>query len=200
MFTERTRRILPSNTVTNLKEHVKVITLRSGWTYDQPQTLNTERDEEVAKNLKSEMKEPQSEVKAAEQDAINQQFEKIKGNKGVAKPKKSKELISETYSPSIYDLPIPFLQRSRKNKDILSKKRKLEEHETMMLINESSAILQKKLSLKLKDLGNFTIPYTIGNSYFDNALCDLGASINLMPLYIFRKLGLGEAKPTTISL
>ena len=72
-------------------------------------------------------------------------------------------------------------------KDIISKKRKLEEHETVMLTEESSAILQKKVSPKLKDLGSFTIRCTIGKSYFDRALCDLGASINLMPLSIFRK-------------
>jgi hypothetical protein len=35
---------------------------------------------------------------------------------------------------------------------------------------------------------------------FEKALCDLGASINLMPLFIFKKLGLGEAKPTTVTL
>ena len=69
-----------------------------------------------------------------------------------------------------------------------------------MLIEESSAILQKKLPPKLKDPGSFTIPFTIGKSYFDRALCDLGASINLMPLSVFRKLGLGEVKSTTISL
>ena len=72
-------------------------------------------------------------------------------------------------------------------KDIISKKRKLEEHETVMLTEESSAILQKKVSPKLKDLGSFTIPCTIGKSYFDRALCDLGVSINLMPLSVFRK-------------
>ena len=85
-------------------------------------------------------------------------------------------------------------------KDIISKKLKLEENETVMLTKESSAILQKKLPPKLKDLGSFTIPCTIGKSYFDRALCDLGASINLMPLSIFRKLGLGEVRLTTISL
>ena len=53
---------------------------------------------------------------------------------------------------------------------------------------------------KLKDLGSFTIPCKIGNSIFERALCDLGASINLMPLSIFRRLGLGEAKPTTVIL
>ena len=85
-------------------------------------------------------------------------------------------------------------------KDIMSKKWKLEEHETVMLTEESSAILQKKLLPKLKDPGSFTIPCTIGKSYFDRALCDLGASINLMPLSVFKKFGLGEVKPTTISL
>nr|XP_023911338.1 uncharacterized protein LOC112022950 [Quercus suber] len=85
-------------------------------------------------------------------------------------------------------------------KDIISKKWKLEEHETIMLTEESSAILQKKMPPKLKDLGSFTIPCTIGKSYFDGAVCDLGASINLMPPSVFRKLGLGEVKPTTISL
>ena len=85
-------------------------------------------------------------------------------------------------------------------KDILSKKRRLSYFETMNLTEECSAILQRKLPQKLKDLGNFTIPYTIGNSIFERALCDLGASINLMPLSIFRRLGLGEARPTIVTL
>ncbi|XP_024021582.1 uncharacterized protein LOC112091651 [Morus notabilis] len=85
-------------------------------------------------------------------------------------------------------------------KEILSNKRKLEEYETVALTEECSAILQKKLPTKLKDPGSFTIPCTIGNSFFDKALCDLRASINLMALSVYRKLGLGEAKPTTISL
>ena len=70
----------------------------------------------------------------------------------------------------------------------------------MKLTEECSAILQKKLPQKVKDPGSFTIPCTIGKSSFDKALCDLGASINLMPLSVFKKLGLGEVKPTTISL
>ena len=53
---------------------------------------------------------------------------------------------------------------------------------------------------KLKDQGSFTILCSIGNSIFEKALCDLGASINLMSLSIFKKLGLGEANPTTITL
>ena len=85
-------------------------------------------------------------------------------------------------------------------KEILSNKRRLDEHETVMLTEESSAILQNKLPPKLKDPGSFTIPCTIGSLYFEQSLCDLGASINLMTYSIFRELGLGEAKPTRMSL
>ena len=51
----------------------------------------------------------------------------------------------------------------------------------MALSEECNAILQNKLPPKLKDLDGFTIPYAIGNSVFEKAICDLGASINLMP-------------------
>ena len=74
-------------------------------------------------------------------------------------------------------------------KDILSKKRKLGDYETVALYEECNAILQNKLPPKLKDPGNFTI----GNSVFEKSLCDLGASINLMTWLIYKKLKLGES-------
>ena len=85
-------------------------------------------------------------------------------------------------------------------KDVLSKKRKLGDYETVAMSEECSAIFQKKLQHKLKDLGSFTIPCAIGNAVFERALCDLGASINLIPWSIFKKLKLGEASPTTVTL
>ncbi|KAJ9178713.1 hypothetical protein P3X46_010573 [Hevea brasiliensis] len=85
-------------------------------------------------------------------------------------------------------------------KEILSKKRKLEDYGTVALTEECSAILQNKLPLKLKDPGSFSIPCPIGNKKIDKALCDLGASISLMLLSICKKLEIGELKPTTISL
>ena len=85
-------------------------------------------------------------------------------------------------------------------KDIMSKKQRLEDYEMMKLIEKCSAILMKKLPQKLKDPESFTIPCISGNFPFENALCDIGASINLMPLAIFQKLGLREVKPTTITL
>ena len=52
----------------------------------------------------------------------------------------------------------------------------------------------------MKDLGKFTIPCLIEGSYFDKCLCDLGASINLMPYFVFKKLGITDLEPTNISL
>ena len=74
------------------------------------------------------------------------------------------------------------------------------DYETVALTEECSAILQNKLPPKLKDPGSFTIPCTIGDQFIGKALCDLGASINLMPLSIYKKLGLNEAKPTSVTL
>ncbi|XP_075479457.1 uncharacterized protein LOC142520346 [Primulina tabacum] len=48
--------------------------------------------------------------------------------------------------------------------------------------------------------GSFSIPCMIGDVVFHKALCDLDASINLMHFSVFRKLGLGELKPTRMSL
>ncbi|XP_068312392.1 uncharacterized protein [Pyrus communis] len=85
-------------------------------------------------------------------------------------------------------------------KDAYTNKRRFLEHEKVMLSEECSAILQKKLPLKLTDPGSFMIPCTIGKSSFEKALCDLSASIKLMPYSIFKQLGLGEMKPTLVSL
>ena len=85
-------------------------------------------------------------------------------------------------------------------KDILAKKRKLGEYETVALSKEYSAILQKNFPPKLKNLSSFIVPCVVGSSIFKKALCDLGASINLMSLSIVKKISLGEARSTTVTL
>jgi len=85
-------------------------------------------------------------------------------------------------------------------KELIAKKRKLKEDETVALTEECSAIIQRKLPQKLKDPGSFTIPCTIGNLQIGKSLCDLGASINLMPLSIMKRLGIQEVKPTMMCL
>ena len=52
----------------------------------------------------------------------------------------------------------------------------------------------------MKDPRSFTIPCTIGGFEIQKALWDSGASINLMPLSVARKLSLGELTPTTVTL
>ncbi|XP_038875099.1 uncharacterized protein LOC120067627 [Benincasa hispida] len=58
-------------------------------------------------------------------------------------------------------------------KDILLKKNKFKKYEMIGLTEECSAVLQKKLPQKLKDLGSFTICCTIGSLTVARALCDL---------------------------
>ncbi|XP_058008722.1 uncharacterized protein LOC131183024 [Hevea brasiliensis] len=85
-------------------------------------------------------------------------------------------------------------------KEILSNKRRFREYETVTLIKEYNAILQSMFPSKLKNLGNFSVPSSIGKLNIDRALYDLGASVSLMPLSVCEKLKLGELKAITISL
>nr|XP_009781604.1 PREDICTED: uncharacterized protein LOC104230476 [Nicotiana sylvestris] len=53
---------------------------------------------------------------------------------------------------------------------------------------------------KLEDIGAFTIPCTIRSAKFAKSLCDLGASINLMPYLVFKTLGIGQPRSTSMRL
>ncbi|CAN6554897.1 unnamed protein product [Malus baccata var. baccata] len=82
-------------------------------------------------------------------------------------------------------------------KDVCTKKRKLVDLEKVILTEQCSAVLLHKLPPKKKNPGSFTISCTIGNCDFSSALIDLGASVNLMPYSVFKRLGEGELKPTS---
>ena len=85
-------------------------------------------------------------------------------------------------------------------KEILSKKRKIAEEGIVNLTATCSAVIKQKLAAKMKDPGCFTIPCSIGKYEFKKALCDFGASINLMPLSVVQRFSLGQLTPTTITL
>ncbi|XP_061346156.1 uncharacterized protein LOC133291844 [Gastrolobium bilobum] len=80
-------------------------------------------------------------------------------------------------------------------KEILSKKRKLTVEGSTILTGECSAIMQKNSPPKLKGLGSFSIPCTIGSMKIERVLCDLGASINVIPLSMMKKLRITEVRP-----
>ncbi|GJX04260.1 reverse transcriptase domain-containing protein [Tanacetum coccineum] len=85
-------------------------------------------------------------------------------------------------------------------KGLLSNKTRLDEACTVTMNERCSAVLLNKLLSKEKDPGSFTIPCDIRHLHTDNALADLGASISLISYMMYEKLGLGEPKPTRMSL
>ena len=85
-------------------------------------------------------------------------------------------------------------------KDILSKKRTLDEKGVVSLSSTCSAVIQKSFPMKMQDPGSFTIAYTIRNFEFGRALCDSRASINLMALSLVKRLSLEELNPKVMTL
>ena len=79
-------------------------------------------------------------------------------------------------------------------KELCTNKRKLKGNKVVNVGENVSAVLQQKLPPKCKDPGSFTIPCIIGNTRFNKVMLDLGASINVMPSYIYDSLNLGPLK------
>ncbi|GKC73305.1 hypothetical protein Tco_1119188, partial [Tanacetum coccineum] len=75
-------------------------------------------------------------------------------------------------------------------KELVSNKHKLEHISAAFLSDESSAMIQNKVPPKLGDPGSFLISYNINKAFYCNALANLGASINLMPYFLYAKLSL----------
>jgi hypothetical protein len=68
------------------------------------------------------------------------------------------------------------------------------------LTEQVSSILQCRLPIKYKDPGCPTISCTTGVNHIEKALLDLGDSANLIPYSVYLQLGLGELKPTSMTL
>ena len=85
-------------------------------------------------------------------------------------------------------------------KDLCTIKKGLGMEKKAFLTEQVSAIIQSKNPVKYKDPGSPTISVNIGGNCIDKSLLDLGASVNLMPYSVYKQLGLGELKPTNITL
>ncbi|XP_016463836.2 uncharacterized protein LOC107786852 [Nicotiana tabacum] len=103
-------------------------------------------------------------------------------------------------------ISVPFVEALEKMpgyakfmKDLVTKKKNVN-FETIKVTHQCSAIISQTGVNKIEDPGAFTIPCAIGLTSFAKVLCDLGASINLMPYTIFKKLGLGDPRPTSMKL
>ena len=85
-------------------------------------------------------------------------------------------------------------------KDMCTVKKGLGIEKKAFLTDQVSAIIQSKTPIKYKDPGSPTISVNIGGTCIDKALLDLGANVNLLPYSVYKQLGLGELKPTNITL
>ncbi|XP_027158369.1 uncharacterized protein LOC113759989 [Coffea eugenioides] len=206
---------LSSKTEVNPREHVKAITPRSGKEVGEPPVVEHEKEGERRENKQlSELGEDGKKIKGKEN------MEENEPKMGETTPIPPPVPFPQRLKPSRNDkefekfvnifkqlhINIPFIDAilqipsyAKFLKEIMTKERKLVDSETIALTEECSAIIQDKLPPKLKDPGSFTVPCTIGNVEFSKVLCDLSASVSLIPLTVARQLGLKELKRTNIS-
>ena len=216
LLIERQPGSLLTNSEVNLRrdgnEHVKAVTLRSGKELEEQEQSPVIEKVENEKVIQPGPSDDADREQPQEKQSAGNTIE-VRDNPPIPYPQRLKKHKLDKQFTKFMEvfkklhINIPFANALEQMpsyvkfmKDILSQKRRLADFEIVHLTEECSAILQRKLPQKLKDPGSFTIPCTIGNAIFERALCDLGASINLMPLSIFKSLGLGEARPTTVTL
>ncbi|XP_019224579.1 PREDICTED: uncharacterized protein LOC109206228 [Nicotiana attenuata] len=156
---------------------------------------NPKKSEKPAEEAVAEQPPP---LVARPPSPFPQRFQKMKDNTAY---KKFLDILKQV---QINILLVDILQEVPKYakyiKDIVANRRRLTEFETVALTEECISRIQSKLPQKLKDPGSFTIQILIGKHAVRRALCDLGVSINLMLLFVFRQLGMGEPRSTTVIL
>nr|GEU76047.1 reverse transcriptase domain-containing protein [Tanacetum cinerariifolium] len=121
--------------------------------------------------------------------------------------KKVKPIINEDDIPMSREEEAKFMQTffgmpnyGKFLKELISNKHKIEQISAAFLSDESSSMIQNKVSPKLGDPESFLIPCNFNKTFSYNALADLGASINLMPYLLYAKLSLETLKPTKMSV
>ncbi|GJV99593.1 reverse transcriptase domain-containing protein [Tanacetum coccineum] len=221
---------LPSNTVANPKGELKAITTRSGLVLDGPTVpmpppfINPEEDERVEETLTDPehgeytIKVPPPQVQKAKPPSqrnfvihqrdpryphipypsrMNQEKQKEKDEVQIHKFWQMFKQLHINISLADALILIPKYQKMLKS--LLSNKEKLIELANTPLNENCSAVILKKLPEKLGDPGKFLIPCGFSELKC-KALADLGASINLMPLSVWKELGLPELISTQMTL
>nr|GEV15116.1 reverse transcriptase domain-containing protein [Tanacetum cinerariifolium] len=223
-------RPLLSNTIANPKGKLKSITTRSGIVLDGPSVsmpppfINQEEDERVEETLTDSefgeftIKVPPPLVQKlkppSQRNYVVHQMDPLHPNipyplrmhkqkqqeKDEVQIHKFWQMFKQLHiNITLADALILILNYHKMLKALLSNKEKLLELTNSLLNENCSAVILKKLLEKLKDLGKFLI--LCGFSELKcKALADLGASINLMPLFVWKKIGLPELISTRMTL
>nr|GEU85986.1 hypothetical protein [Tanacetum cinerariifolium] len=202
MNTASTSRLgsLPSNTVANPKGELKAITTRSGLVTDEPtipippKSITPEVDERVGETY-------------TDPDLTEYTINVPPPPVQKYKPPSQREFVVHKRDPLHPNIPYPsrMLKQKQQEKNekmlkaLLSNKEKLQELANTPLNENCSAVILKKLPEKLRDPGKFLIPCGFSELKC-KALADLGASINLMPLSVWKELGLPELISTRMTL
>ncbi|GJT18548.1 reverse transcriptase domain-containing protein [Tanacetum coccineum] len=164
---------LPSNTVANPRGDLKAITTRSGISYDGPP---------IPPLPKVVEREPE-----VTKDTVQPSTENIQPP-GI------------TFRAQFRECSSIYAEIASMFKSLLNNKKKLFDLAKTPVNENCSAVILKKLPEKLRDPGNFLIPCDFPELVECLALADLGASINLMPLSIWKKLSLPKLTPTQMIL
>lgn len=191
---------LPSQPDVNPRQNASAVTLRSK---KELQVAEKEND-----NTRRGHTEPEATVeKATGAEKEMPEPQKPPFPHRLAKKKKGddEKEIWETFKK--VEINIPLLTAIRQVpryakflKELCVNRNKLQGNERVNMGENVSAIIQKKLPQKCKDPGMFAISCKIGNVGMEKAMCDLGASINVMPLSIYNSLNIGPLKPTGVVL
>nr|GEZ90230.1 reverse transcriptase domain-containing protein [Tanacetum cinerariifolium] len=214
---------LPSNTIPNPRNEAKAITTRSGISYDGPPIPppGVEKEPEATKDtelLSTENIQPPSvQVNKKDKEPIDEPFvvpktktnfpyplrlakEKLREKDDIFAAKFMETFRDLHFELSFTDALVHMPKFAPLFKKLLNNKDKLIELTKTPLNENCSAAVLKKLPEKLGDPGRFLIPCDF--SEFDNclALADLRASINLMPLSIWKKLRLPTLNDTKMVL
>ncbi|XP_074318483.1 uncharacterized protein LOC141655296 [Silene latifolia] len=194
--------------------HDHAVVLRSGVELEDPyKDLELEVDEEPKGNGLGMNGEERSSPMASSTKVS----EDKKGKKACEDSSRSGIQVDKDVDGYVEDLPyeeeaieeVP-LQHSKKLtknsappkflKDILTKKRVLGDQEIVAMEEACSAHILNKMPTKLGDPGSFSIPCVVGGVPISRALCDLGASVSLIPLKVAKRIGIQNLAPTTMTL
>ncbi|GKA45360.1 reverse transcriptase domain-containing protein [Tanacetum coccineum] len=207
---------LPSQTVTNPREHVNAITTRSGKTLEEPSTPLVPTTPVVSNPQKEPEQNPETSTEKVQNPNLEntahvpppEEEESIFME--IPKPKAKKTVNVEIQDlnsprPNSYPSKLPYPERMKvreNDKPIqqMVNKEKLEEIAITTVNAECSAIIMNKVPEKLEDPGKFLIPCALQELNRTSALADSGASINLLPHSIYKKLGLEALTPTRMTL
>nr|GEZ32997.1 reverse transcriptase domain-containing protein [Tanacetum cinerariifolium]GEZ44726.1 reverse transcriptase domain-containing protein [Tanacetum cinerariifolium] len=190
---------LPGNTITNPKEDLKGITTRSGVAYQGP-TIPT--PSKVVKQgtevIKDQVQTPSSQSTAQVQPLVTQS--KTPVSEPVVAPKFYEIFKDMSFEISFTDALILMPKFASTLKALIGNKEKLSKMARTPMNEHCSAVILNKLPKKLGDPDKFLIPCEFPGMDECLALADLGASINRMPLSVWKGLSLPELTPTCMTL